>query len=111
MRNQRSFATCAAVVMALGFVAQTTTALAASTSCLPPVDDCQYKWYAEPGLQLPGGEGTEMQGSGGTNYFTWRKVSLSFDPNTQMVPLDADAYLPCENRGGSVGGNTQGGGQ
>ncbi|WP_408903104.1 hypothetical protein [Methylobacterium radiotolerans] len=111
MRNKRSFAVTAAVAMTLGLVAQTTAASAASTSCLPPIDDCQFKWYAEPGLQLPGGEGSEMQGSGGTNFFTWRKVALSFDPDRMLVPLDADAYPPCENRGGSGEGYSQGGGQ
>lgn len=111
MRHQRSLATCAALAMAVGLIAQATTASAADMSCLPPIDDCQFKWYAQQNFQGPAGEGSEMQGSGGTMSFTWRKVALSFDGDRMFVPLDADAYPPCENSGGPINEYSQGGGQ
>lgn len=111
MRNHRLLATCAALTMALGIVGHATTASAYDMSCLPPIDDCQFKWYAQSQIQGPAGEGSEMQGSGGTMSFVWRKVVLSFDGDRQLVPLDADAWFPCENRGGESNNYSQGGGQ
>ncbi len=97
MLKRRSLAASVALAMACGVAGHTTAAMAYDMSCLPPIDDCQYKWFAEPWIQNPGSEGTEMHGSGGTTGFTWRKVPINF--NGYMAPLDADSYQPCENKG------------
>jgi hypothetical protein len=96
---KRRFLNAAALLLALsGIGTHISPALAdpmTDTSCLPPIDDCQWKWYLQSNFQGPAGEGSQGAADGGSMSYVWRKVPLSFVPDIMLVPLDADAYAQC----------------
>ncbi len=100
MLRNRFAAASLALGIVCGIVGQTAVVSAHDMSCLPPIDDCAYKWYLEPNLVASGGEASLGRGDGGGYEFHWRPVALSFDASRgDIPPLDAASYLPCENKG------------
>jgi len=100
MPRNRFAASSLALGIVCGLLGQTAVASAYDMSCLPPIDDCSYKWYLEPSLVPNGGEASTGVNSAGSYEFHWRPVALSFDETRgDIPPLDASSFLPCENKG------------